>query len=97
MIVLIAKYTCKPGTGNDVLETLKKMAPLVKQEEPGCKMYHAAQSRDNPDYILLVEHYVDQDAVENHRNTPHYQEHIAGTIGPMLEKKEVEFYDLIIE
>lgn len=96
MIVLIAKYTCKPDTGSKVIETLKQMAPLVKEREPGCKLYHACQSKDNPDYIMLVEHYVDQESIENHRTTPHYQELIAGVIGPLLAKKEVEFYDLVV-
>lgn len=93
MITLIAKYYAKPGKGGDVIETLKKMAPLVKEREPGCKLYHANVAKDNADFILLYEQYENQADVENHRETEHYKEHIAGTCVPMLEKREVEFFE----
>lgn len=96
MIVLVAMYHCKAGKRDEVEVQLKRMAPLVKQHEPGCALYHACAAKDNPDLLLLYEHYVDQAALEEHRETPHFKEIIEGAISPLLEKRERFFYDLIV-
>ena len=96
MIVLIAKYHVKPGNVPAVLEQLRKIKPLVEATEPGCKMYQVATSQENENLVVLYEHYVDKDALAAHRETPHFKSIIEGTVIPMLEKREREFYDLQI-
>lgn len=96
MIVLVAKYHVKAGRGDEVAAALRKMAPLVKQHEPGCTLYHANRSQDNPDLFLLYEQYADEAAFMGHRNTPHFQEIIEGTIVPLLEKRERELYEQVV-
>ena len=49
------------------------------------------RATENPDLFLLYEHYVDQAALEAHRNTPHFKEIIEGSIVPLLDKREREF------
>ena len=97
MIVLLAKYYAKPGKVQTVLEQLRQMGELVQEREPGCILYQVSRSQENPDFLLLYEQYVDQAAVEAHRATPHFQSYILDTIIPMLEKREVEYFDLIIQ
>jgi autoinducer 2-degrading protein len=96
MIVLTAKYFVKPGRGDEVEAALRRMAPLVKAGEPGCALYHANRSAENPDLFLLYEHYTDQAALEAHRTTPHFKEIIEGVIVPMLDKRERELYQSVI-
>ena len=96
MIVLTAKYTVQPGRGDDVLAALKRMAPLVAAHEPGCALYHACRAKDNPDFFLLYEHYVDEAALQAHRETPHFKAIIEGEIIPMLVSREREFFDLAV-
>jgi quinol monooxygenase YgiN len=96
MIVLVAKYTCKPGNRPKVLEQLKKIAPLVAATEPGCKFYQASISTENENLILLYEHYVDQAALAAHRETPHFKEIIEGTVIPMLDNRARELYELAV-
>ena len=96
MIVLIAKYTTKPGNVPQVLEHLKKMKPLVEADEPGCKFYQVSKSTENDNLILLYEHYVDAAALAAHRETPHFKSIIEGTVIPLLEKRERELYELAI-
>ncbi len=96
MVVLVAKYHVKSGRGDEVAAALQRMAPLVKEHEPGCRLYHANRSQENPDLFLLYEHYVDNDALAAHRETPHFKEIIEGTIVPMLDKRERELYDLAV-
>ena len=95
MIVLVARYQGKPGKGDAIEAALKQVAPLVKEQEPGCKLYQVSRSQDNPDNFLLYEHYEDEAALLAHRETQHFQEIIEGTIVPMLEKRERELYTLV--
>ena len=95
MIVLVARYHGKPGRGDAIEAALKRVAPLVKEREPGCKLYQASRSQDNPDNFLLYELYEDEAALLAHRDTPHFKEIIEGTIVPMLEKRERELYTLV--
>ena len=96
MIVLVARYYGKSGQGDTIEAALKQMAPRVAQDEPGCRFYQASRSQDNPDNFLLYEHYVDEAALLAHRETPHFQEIIEGTIVPLLEKRERELYTLVV-
>lgn len=97
MIVLAASYFGLPEKGDAIEENLKRMAKEVAQHEPGCVVYHACRSKDNPDFFLLYEHYVDQDALDAHRLTPYFQEIVEGTIIPLLDRRERAFYDLVGE
>lgn len=96
MIVLVAKYHVKAGKGDEVAAALQRMAPLVQAGEPGCTLYHANRSTENPDLFLLYEHYADQSALEAHRETPHFKEIIEGTIVPLLDKRERELYEQVV-
>ena len=96
MIVLVAKYTVKPGMGDQVAAALTEMAPLVKEGEPGCALYQASRAQDNPDFFLLYEHYVDEAALQAHRETPHFKRIIEGTVVPLLDKRERELYTLAV-
>jgi quinol monooxygenase YgiN len=97
MIVLVAKYTVQPGKQDEVIAALQRMAPLVKQHEPGCHLYQVSRSQDNPDLLMLYELYADEAAVQAHRETPHFKEIIEGTVAPLLAKRERELYQLVIE
>ena len=94
MIVLVARYYGKSGQGDAIQAALRQIAPLVKEREPGCMLYRAARSQDNPDDFLLYEEYEDEAALLAHRETPHFKEIIEGTIVPMLEKRERALYTL---
>jgi quinol monooxygenase YgiN len=96
MIALIAKYFVKPGRADEVIAALERMAPLVKAHEPGCRMYQVSRATEQPDLLLLYELYADAAALEAHRTTPHFKEIIEGTIVPLLDKREREFYDTLI-
>lgn len=96
MIVLVAKYHVKPGHGDTVAAALREMAPLVRASEPGCTLYHANRSTENPNLFLLYEHYDDQTALQNHRETPHFKAIIEAKIVPLLDKRERELYEPVV-
>lgn len=92
MIVLVAKYTGKPGSGEVILASLQKMAPLVRTHEPGCLLYQACRSVNDPDTFLLYEEYRDEAALSSHRDTPYFKEIIV----PLLENRQREFCSLVV-
>ena len=96
MVLLIAKYYVTEGNVDTVIDALRKMAPLVKEHEPDCSLYTANRSQENPNLIVLVEQYTDMDAIAAHRETPHFKEIIEGTVVPLLEKREREFFDVVV-
>lgn len=96
MIVLVAKYHVKPGHGDEVVAALRRMAPLVRQHEPGCLLYLVHRAQDNPDLFLLYEQYADEASFVGHRSTPYFQEIIEGMIVPLLEQRERELYEQVV-
>ncbi|MBV9789958.1 MAG: antibiotic biosynthesis monooxygenase [Chloroflexi bacterium] len=96
MIVLAAHYQGKSGQGDAIEAALRRMAPLVKEHEPGCTLYQAARSQEHPDQFLLYEHYVDEAALLAHRETAHFKEVIEGTILPLVEQRERQIYTLVV-
>ncbi len=96
MIVLIAKYTVKPGNVSAVLSHLREMSPKVAANEPGCHQYQVAQSNENENLLVLIEHYEDEAALSAHREMPHFKEIIEGKVVPLLEKREREILTLQI-
>ncbi len=96
MIVLVARYQAKAGMGDSVLAALNEMAPLVRQHEQGCALYQVCRSHDDSDAFLLYEQYVNQDALQAHRETPYFKRIVEDQITLMLEQRERTFYDLVI-
>ena len=95
-VVLIAKYHVKDGNVEKVLDGLRRMKPLVEKGEPGCTFYQVSRSSENPNLVMLYEHYRDEDALKAHRETPHFKDIIEGEIIPMLERRDRELYTLQI-
>ena len=96
MIVLVAKYQVQPGKVDQVLATLEAMAPKVRDLEPGCKVYQVSRSRENENLLLLYEVYEDDAALQAHRETPHFHDLILGRAVPLLERRDLEYFDLKI-
>jgi quinol monooxygenase YgiN len=90
-VCLVVRYYVKPGNVDAVADALRRMAPFVKEREPGCLVYRVDRSSEDPNLLFLYEEYENRAAVDAHRATPHYAEHITGTIVPLLERREVAF------
>jgi (4S)-4-hydroxy-5-phosphonooxypentane-2,3-dione isomerase len=94
---LLARYRVREGQGDLVESTLKAMAEAVGRNEPGCLIYRAARSTENPDAFVLYEEYEDEAALLAHRETPHFKKLIEGTIVPVLETREREILVPVLE
>ena len=76
MIVLLAKSTVQEGKQQEFISVAEKLVKATR-EEPGCVYYDLVQ--ENETTFLFVEKYLDEDAVEFHKNSVHFQ-----TFVPML-------------
>lgn len=90
MRTMLARYRAEPGQGDAIEAALQKMAVAVARDEPGCLLYRAARSLEEPDMFVLYEEYVDEAALLAHRDTPHFRDLIEGTVVPMLTSRERE-------
>jgi quinol monooxygenase YgiN len=73
---------------------LEEIAPLVRQE-PGCLMYVAHRSPEDPRTFFLYEQYVDEDAYIAHRETDHFNELVMGECVPRLANIERAVYQTL--
>jgi autoinducer 2-degrading protein len=92
VILLVARYDVQPGYEEMVAAALREMAPHVAAEEPGCLVYEAHQSQDDPQTFLLYEVYRDEAALAEHRSTAHFARIIEGQVVPRLRNRERQLY-----
>ncbi|MBI3798841.1 MAG: antibiotic biosynthesis monooxygenase [Deltaproteobacteria bacterium] len=66
LVTFTAKLTIKTGKEQEFETTMKAIVPQVRQE-PGNRAYTMCRSKENPRLFLFFEEYVDQAAIEAHR------------------------------
>ncbi len=92
MICLAVTYQMKPGTEDEVVERLRLLTEATRQET-GCRFYLAHRSTTDPRKFFLYEQYDDQEALEFHRGTPYFIEHVIGGLMVLAESRSPEFYN----
>jgi quinol monooxygenase YgiN len=75
MIVLIVKLRVRPGTEEECKTCMRAMEKETRKE-PGCLMYIAHQSTDDPTLLAFYEQYKDEAALEAHRTSPYFKEYV---------------------
>jgi len=73
MITALAKLTALPGKESFMQEVCITLAKETLAKEPGCLMYIPYVSTENPSEVVIIAQYVDQDALETHRQSSHFQ------------------------
>ena len=94
MFVVVAQWYAKAGAEDQVAETLK-IAVRNSRTEPGCVLFMANRSVDDPRKFVLYEQFVDKAAFEAHLATDSFKEHVAGGLLPLLESRARDVCDLI--
>jgi quinol monooxygenase YgiN len=87
-IYVFAKWQVKEDQLATVLSLLTDVAEK-SNEEKGNLFYKIHQSNSNPNTLILFESYTDDSALEQHRNSEHFQNIVIGQIVPRLENREV--------
>ena len=72
---------------HDDIRTMLTSLTHASRLEPGCVSYIPHFIESDPSTVLIYEQYVDEAALEAHRNTPHFKEFaIAGLYQRMRER-----------
>lgn len=66
MITIIAKLKVKEGKMDEAVAVIKKLAPKIKEAEPGCIEYLPHTVRGDDHAILFYEKYRDKEALKLH-------------------------------
>ncbi|MDV7246103.1 MULTISPECIES: putative quinol monooxygenase [Rhodococcus] len=81
---VVATIPAKPGSEDTVREGLSSLAAESRKEE-GCVSYELFESAAQPGTFVTVEVWANQEAVDAHMTSPHFQsavavfgEHLAG-------------------
>jgi quinol monooxygenase YgiN len=67
------KTQLKPGSREPFLKAMLANAEASVREEPRCLVFDVLEAYEEPDTFYLYEIYTDQDALQDHKETTHYQ------------------------
>ena len=87
-ITTFAKWQVKQGHLETVLSLLNEAVAKSTNEDGNLK-YEVYQGNDESNTLILFEKYKDQEALDFHRASAHFQEIVVGQIVPLLENREV--------
>jgi len=92
--VVAATWKAKPGEEGRILQIIKIMTPLSRQE-PGNLFYQAQVSTQDPTRFFLYEQYTSARAYEDHKASEYFQKHVFGQAIQYLEAREVATWETI--
>lgn len=73
MLTLTVRLHVKPGHLTEFLEAISTNAHKSFHDEPGCLYFDVSQDIDDELHFTFFEVYRDADAMEDHRNAPHFK------------------------
>jgi quinol monooxygenase YgiN len=91
-VIVVARWQMSAEAVEGVLGMVAELGRLTLQE-PGCLGYDVFRSTDTPGQLLLLERYRDNEAIEAHRGSTHYQELAVKRILPLLTERTVELLE----
>lgn len=96
MIALSVVYDVMPGNMGAVSAALTRMKAQVLAQEPGCSIFQVSRVRGQDNRLMLYEVYRDEQALEAHGATAHFEQIIKGEVIPMLLKRERTTLDVVV-
>lgn len=90
MFVVVAQWQVRAGHEDDVAAILGELIPATRAE-PGCVMFTANRSLDDPRRFILYERFRDRAAFEAHTSSVIFRDKVLGQIVPLLESRVRDF------
>jgi quinol monooxygenase YgiN len=94
MVSLTVRMRFDEADHDAVAEMLRQLTP-ASRKEPGCVHYIAHFVEGDPCTILIYEQYLDEAALEYHRNTPHFHQFAVGGLYLKMRERHVERLQLM--
>jgi quinol monooxygenase YgiN len=77
-----------------IAESLRQLT-LGSRQETGCLTYIAHFVASDPSTVVIYEQYVDEAALEHHRNTPHFLQYAKGGLYLLKHTREMEHLNAV--
>jgi quinol monooxygenase YgiN len=90
--VVAATWVAREGEEDRVAEAIRQLA-AGSRTEPGCRFYQPNRDPESPRKFFIYEIYDDPAAVDAHRDSEHFQQFGAGEAIPLLETRQLDFYE----
>ncbi len=94
MTVLAVTWMAKTGHEAEVVEVFAKMSEASRRE-PGCVMYQVHRHKTDPRRFFIYEQYKDDAALEAHRASPHFLQHVKKELPKLGERVEGHLFEPI--
>lgn len=92
MICLAVTFVIKPGHEEEAIGLFARLTEATRAE-PGCRMYLAHRSTDDPRRFFLYEQYDDRAALDAHRASEHFARYLKAGLAPIIESRTPELYE----
>jgi (4S)-4-hydroxy-5-phosphonooxypentane-2,3-dione isomerase len=79
MLALVVEFHIKPAHVDAFDRAIVENARLSRETEPGCHQFDVCRDSADPKLFFLYELYDNDDAIQAHLRTPHYQAMNAAT------------------
>ena len=89
MVSFTVRVRFEEGDHDTIAEALRQLTVATRQE-PGCVNYIAHFAEADPATVVLYEQYVDEEALEQHRNSPHFLLLAKGGLYLLKHSRELE-------
>jgi quinol monooxygenase YgiN len=94
--VLVVRMRVAEGSEERAAELIPELA-TASREEPGCELYIPCRDPEEPRSYLFYEQYRDRAAFEEHGASEHFQRLAAGELFGLMESREREFYETVVD
>ena len=94
MYCIIVKVELKPDSRDQFLAAMLDNARASVADEPGCLVFDVLEAREEAETFYLYEIYQDPEALQAHKQTPHYQSSRT-MINDLIEKQSVIRADVL--
>jgi len=91
VVVLAVVWVARPGREDEVANVFRKLEADSRRES-GCLMYIVHRHRDQPGRFFIYEQYRDDDALQAHRDAPHFQEYAVKGLSNTADRVMGELY-----
>lgn len=95
MIAICAPLVLQEGKLEEAIQALTPMIEQSRAEE-GNISYQLFQSNDDPNTVMFIEFWKDQEAIDIHGQTEHFQAGIKGMSEFVAEPKPFLHYTLLV-
>jgi len=94
-IGVIATLKVKDGKGAELEAAFRELAPKVRANEPGNKLYQICKSRTDANTYIVMEIYDDQAAIEAHSKSDHFRAAQPALGATLAGRPDIQLFDTV--